>query len=70
MQIIPQEMTVPEPPVVEGETKKKVEVLVYYRIPAVCTVKLMDGEKLMLQGRMPVYQLGLESSIPLNVIFK
>lgn len=70
MQIIPQEMTVPEPPVVEGETKKKVEVLVNYRIPAICTVKLMEGEKLLLQGRLPIYQLGLESSIPLNVIFK
>ena len=50
--------------------KNKKEVLAYYRIPAVCTVKLMDGANLLLQSRMPVYQLGQESSLPVNVILK
>ena len=43
---------------------------VYYRIPAICTVKIMDGANLLLQSRIPVYQLGKESSLPVNVILK
>ena len=78
LQIIPQEIVVPEVDVPEttGDTatasskKSAVVVLAYYRIPAVCSVKLVSGTNLLLQTRMPVYQLGLESSIPMNVIFK
>ena len=73
MQIIPQQFTTPEVPVVDEKAKKKqevVEVLAYYRIPAVCTVKLMDGMNLLMQSRMPIYQLGQESSLPVNVILK
>lgn len=56
-------------PVLSAEMlKNKREVEAYYRIPAICTVKLMDGTNLLLQSRMPVYQLGRESSLPLNVI--
>lgn len=71
MQIIPQEIVVPEVPVVEGAStsSKKVETLAYYRIPAISTVRLIAGGKLLLQTRMPIYQLGLESSVPVNVIF-
>lgn len=68
MEIVPQEFHVPQ--VTEEELKNKKEVLAYYRIPAVCTVKLMEGANLLLQSRMPVYQLGQESSIPVNVILK
>ena len=72
MQIIPQEFMVPEASVVNEKGKKKhvPEVLAYYRIPAVCTVKLMDGAELLLQSRMPIYQLGQEASLPVNVIVK
>ena len=72
MQIIPQEFMVPEASVVNEKGKKKTvsEVLAYYRIPAVCTVKLMDGAELLLQSRMPIYQLGQESSLPVNVKLK
>lgn len=38
----------------------------YYRIPAVCTVRLTDGANIILQSRMPVYQLGIESNIPVQ----
>lgn len=38
-----------------------------YRIPAVCTVKLSDGVKTLLQTRLPIYQLGTESTFPINV---
>lgn len=65
MEITPQEFSVP---VVDVEDKNKKEVLAYYRIPAICTVRLMDGANLLLQSRMPIYQLGQESSLPVNVI--
>ena len=46
-----------------GSKKSKVEV-VNYRIPSICTVKIKNGADLLLQSRVPVYQLGQESSIP------
>ena len=81
MQIIPQEMAVPEVAETAAATetagdasaapaKKNAYVLAYYRIPAVCTVKLVSGDNLLLQTRFPIYQLGQESSVPMNVIFK
>ena len=50
--------------------KAKKEVLAHYRIPAMCAIKLMDGANVLLQGRLPIYQLGQESSMPINVILK
>lgn len=38
----------------------------YYRIPAVCDVQLKNGASVLLQSRIPVYQLGIESSMPVN----
>lgn len=66
MEIVPQQFDAPELP--ESKGKEKKEVLAYYRIPAVCAVKLMDGVDILLQSRVPVYQLGQESSLPVNII--
>lgn len=68
MEIVAQPFAEPELPAEQSKNKKEVEA--YYRIPAVCTVKLMDGANLLLQSRMPIYQLGRESSLPVNVILK
>lgn len=38
---------------------------VIYRVPSICTVKLMDGVTPILQDRIAVYQLGTESYYPL-----
>lgn len=54
----------------EDQAKKAPAALAYFRIPAVCTVRLSEGVDILLQSRMPVYQLGQESSIPVNVILK
>ena len=35
-----------------------------------CSEKLIDGVDILLQSRMPVYQLGLTASLPVNVILK
>lgn len=40
--------------------------VIHYRIPAICNVKLMDGAKVLLQTRVPVYQLGVNSAFPIN----
>jgi hypothetical protein len=54
-------------PSASGEVKplKNVNYAVY-RIPAVCRLKLTDGMNLVLQDRVPVYQLGEESTFTLN----
>ena len=69
MELVPQKFEqVPALP--ETDPKKIPAVLAYYRIPATCTVKLTDGVDVLLQSRVPVYQLGQESSFPVNVILK
>ena len=52
-----------------GKVSKKARdnEFVTYRIPAICTVKLSDGMNVIFQSRVPVYQLGTESSFPLNM---
>lgn len=47
---------------------EKKKALVHYRIPAACTVKLFNGTQLLLQSRVPIYQLGKESSLPVNAL--
>ena len=56
-------------PKVKAPAEKR-DVQVYFRIPAICTVTIKNGVELLLQSRMPVYQLGQESSLPVNVILK
>lgn len=68
MEIIPQDFSIPE--VSEDMEKSKKDILVRYRIPSICTVRLTDGMNLLLQSRIPIYQLGQESSMPVNVILK
>lgn len=69
MEFLPQRI-MPEEKPAEKESKKLPAVFAYYRIPAICTVKLMEGMDILLQSRMPVYQLGVEASLPVNVILK
>ena len=69
IEFIPQEIQPVEAPA-DVKEKKKPAVLAYYRIPANCTVKLYDGAGVLLQTRVSVYQLGIEASLPVNVILK
>ena len=43
---------------------------IHYRIPAVCTVRLIDGQELILKSRMPVYQKGQDLMFPVHVMIK
>ena len=64
-------MEIVMPEIAQPEVAKKTkEEVIYYRIPAMCTVKLKDGATLLLQSRMPVYQLGQDSSIPASLVLK
>lgn len=68
MEIVPepiQEMEVP----VKFKVKSKTEFF-HYRIPAICKLTLRSGSNLLLQTRVPIYQLGLDTSIPSTLIFK
>lgn len=43
---------------------------IYYRQPATMTARLLDGQKEIMQGRMPVYQLGQTLSFPIDIAVK
>ena len=45
---------------------EKREAKVHFRIPAVCKVTIKNGVDILLQSRVPVYQLGHETSLPVN----
>ena len=64
MEIVPQ--TFADPAGAPDVVKASKGAAVHYRIPAICNVKLMDGVDMLLQSRIPVYQLGRESSTPLK----
>ncbi|MBQ8837711.1 MAG: DUF4831 family protein [Bacteroidales bacterium] len=66
MEINPQEVAAPA---VAGEGNLKTP-LIHYMIPAICTVKVKDGSELLIQSRMPVYQLGREGTVPANATLK
>lgn len=53
-----------QPRMQEGDPK--VLVLFYYRSPAIMKLSLNDGARLLLQTRMPVYQLGNLLNFPLT----
>lgn len=63
LELSAESITMPEAPV---PTKKTVvpEQFLHYRIPAICNVRLTDGLSLILHTRIPVYQLGIEETLP------
>ena len=56
-------------PADEASAKKKKSEpepeLLHYRVPATTLVRLLDAEQLLLQSRIPVYQLGTGCTYPL-----
>lgn len=57
LELVPQEMDS------SADVAKKAKEPVYYRIPAICTVRLTDGVNVLMQSRMPVYQLGIDATM-------
>lgn len=68
MEIVPQGIAVPEVEPQKEKSKGKESKVqnVNYMIPVVCTVKITDGSNLLIQSRMPIYQLGILSTMPVN----
>lgn len=56
----------PAAPASEHRANTKVRT-VTYRIPAVCRAQLHFGKEILLDTRVPVFQLGVESLWPLNL---
>ncbi len=61
LEFVKQQVAVPA-----DKSVKSKGAVAHYRVPAVCTVKLTDGVNVLLQSRMAVYQLGVESTFPLS----
>ena len=55
-----------EPEAASDRTKETATVR--YRIPAIARCRVTLGGEQLLEGRMPVYQLGEESTFPVNVL--
>ena len=60
MELAPEE--VETPPAVKGT---RPEQSIRYRIPAVCVLTMSDTDGTLLRMRVPVYQLGIESTYPI-----
>ena len=43
---------------------------IFYRVPAVCRIRLTDGQDLLLQSRIPVYQKGRDLTFPVSVLVR
>lgn len=59
--IVAEELASPETP----KSSSYKGVVINYRIPAICNVKLTDGVNLILQTRIPIYQFGVENTMPI-----
>lgn len=57
-------LATPEPAIERGKETN----VVRYRIPAVTRCRLVRDGKLLLENRIPVYQLGEETTLPLNAL--
>ena len=57
----------PETPAPAKKKGKEAEPqLLHYRIPAICTLRLGDGQATLLQTRVPVYQFGTDEAMPIT----
>ena len=63
IEFVPEPFTTPE--TTSDRTK---EVVVHYRIPAITRCRLVQDGRILVETRIPVYQLGVESTLPLNVL--
>lgn len=57
-------VSVPDAETVSTKVNSKTR-FIYYRIPAVCNVKLIDGSEILFQTRVPVHQLGRSMEYPI-----
>lgn len=66
MELVPEEVADPK---VDAPANPKA-VNVNYLVPALCTVKVREGSDVLVQTRVPVYQLGRLSTMPVNTVLE
>ena len=54
----------------EADAKKTKTELIYYRVPRIAKISLLDGTNLLLQDRFSIYQFGNILSIPADLQLK
>lgn len=66
------EITPTEIPNPDSKTKKSsnTDNYVRYRVPSVCTIKLLNGSEALMSTRLPIYQYGFVSTFPLTTKVK
>jgi len=62
---VPDVKTEPVPDATKAKKQEKVSTI-HYRIPAICRVRLLEDGAPLVESRIPVYQLGRESEMPIN----
>lgn len=50
----------------DGKKSSRKKEVLHYREPAICTVQLLEGDRELLETRLPVYQLGATRTLPLQ----
>ncbi len=43
---------------------------IFYRVPSICNVQLIDGQEVLMQSRVPVYQKGYTLTFPIEVLVR
>lgn len=43
---------------------------IFYRVPAICTIRITDGQETLLESRVPVYQKGQDMTFPVSTLVK
>ncbi len=78
LELIPEEDTAATEQIIQDNNGKKSRAKtqaaergsIFYRVPSICLVKILDGNDLLLQSRVPIYQLGKTLSFPIDVLVK
>ena len=55
-----------EPVATDARKKTDKVATIHYRIPAICRLRLLENGNPILERRVPVYQLGRETEMPIN----
>ena len=63
---VPDVKAEPAPDAANKAKKQEKSYTIHYRIPAICRVRLLEDGNPIAETRVPVYQLGRESEMPIN----
>ena len=74
LELVPEQIPEPQAPASVAPARKKGKApepqLLHYRIPAICTARLSDGQNTLLQTRVPVYQFGIDETLEITTTTK